>query len=149
MKKPALKIAGLSKRMSMKDDEHLIATPLFWREFSVSERAFPMVKNMSPLGFVCVYTNREEQVFDYTIGVEVYKNLDDSLKIIDIPACDWAIFEVTGDLPKAIQETWQYIYTEYMPSISYEYGDVPELEVYPDGDTTASDYKCEIWIPML
>jgi AraC family transcriptional regulator len=47
-----------------------------------------------------------------------------------------------------MQKMWQQIYSEYMPSVSYRPSDIPELEVYPDGDTTAEDYTCEIWIPV-
>lgn len=140
MKKSALNIAGLTKKMSMKNDEHLLATPEFWGEFSMSEKALPMIENMSKLGFVCAYTNRKQQEFDYTIGVEVYNDIDDDLNFIDIPSIEWAVFEVSGDLPQAMQKMWQQIYSEYMPSISYKHGNIPELEVYPDGDTTAEDY---------
>jgi AraC family transcriptional regulator len=33
--------------------------------------------------------------------------------------------------------------------LSYEYADAPDIEVYPEGDQRADDYRCEVWLPIV
>ena len=40
------------------------------------------------------------------------------------------------------------IFSEWMPSAGYQHACAPELEVYPEGDTSSPDYRCEVWIPI-
>lgn len=57
-------------------------------------------------------------------------------------------FESTGPMPQAIQQVWKRIYAEWLPASGYEHTGMPELEVYPEGNNTAEDYRCEVWIPV-
>ncbi len=52
-------------------------------------------------------------------------------------------------MPHAIQNIWSRIFEEWFPSVGFEHADAPELEVYPLGDLSSKDYKCEIWIPVV
>jgi AraC family transcriptional regulator len=52
-------------------------------------------------------------------------------------------------MPGAIQKVWERIFQEWFPATGYEHAEAPELEVYPDGNTAAEDYRCEVWIPVV
>jgi AraC family transcriptional regulator len=51
-------------------------------------------------------------------------------------------------MPASIQEVETRIYSEWLPATGYQIAEAPELEVYPVGDVSAPDYKCEVWIPV-
>jgi AraC family transcriptional regulator len=67
----------------------------------------------------------------------------------EIPASTWAVFESIGPMPGAIQKVWKRIFSEWFPATGYEHADAPELEVYLPGDPSDSNYKCEVWIPII
>lgn len=56
----------------------------------------------------------ENKNFNYIIGVSVDKidDLPENAKSYEIPECEYAVFTVKGEVPKAIQEAWMYIMNE-------------------------------------
>lgn len=66
-----------------------------------------------------------------------------------IPASAWAVFTAVGPVPGSIQSMFGRIFQEWFPGTGFEHSGAPEMEVYPPGDTTADDYQCEIWIPIV
>lgn len=94
--------------------------------------------------------DHEQESFTYMIGVENRESdIPESFVKTKIPASTWAVFEVIGPTPEAIQNVWQRIFAEWFPATGYEHADAPELEVYPPGDTQDDRYRCEIWVPIL
>lgn len=75
--------------------------------------------------------------------------LPEDLKLTVIPAYTWAIFTSIGPLPNAILNVFRRIYQEWFPAAGYEHSGGPELEVYLPGDSTAEEYRCEVWIPIV
>ncbi len=87
--------------------------------------------------------------FEYWIGVETDSNsVSSELDKRLIPSATWAIFEVIGSMPSAIQNMWKRIFTEFFPESGYERANLPDLELYPPGDNSSPDYKTEIWVPI-
>ncbi|MCL2501186.1 MAG: AraC family transcriptional regulator [Defluviitaleaceae bacterium] len=72
-------------------------------------------------------------------------------KVFDISAQTWAVFDTgwaTENDDEKIHNTWQRIYAEWFPSVSYEHADCDyDLEMY-FGDRD-SECRCEIWIPVV
>jgi AraC family transcriptional regulator len=60
----------------------------------------------------------------------------------------WAVFEVIGPIPQAMQDMWKRIYTEWLPSSGFEHAAIPALEVYTNENPNNQDYYTEIWIPV-
>lgn len=52
-------------------------------------------------------------------------------------------------MPTAMAEIWGRIFSEWFPTSGYEHAEAPEVEWYSKGDLSATDYKSEIWIPVL
>jgi AraC family transcriptional regulator len=44
---------------------------------------------------------------------------------------------------------WRRIFSEWFPNSGYENAELPTLEIYSEGDITADDYKCELWVPIV
>ncbi|TCT16214.1 GyrI-like small molecule binding protein [Natranaerovirga pectinivora] len=92
----------------------------------------------------------ENEEFAYVIAVEKPEvGLAGDFVEKEVPSATWAVFESIGPLPKAMQDIWRRIFSEWFPATGYEHADAPELEVYLPGNISDEDYKCEIWIPII
>ncbi|MBD8497293.1 AraC family transcriptional regulator [Paenibacillus arenosi] len=60
---------------------------------------------------------------------------------LEVPPLLWAIFEVDGDWLQ-VEEHWKRIYSEWLPSSSYELAEGPEI-------LASKNQKSEIWIPIM
>lgn len=98
---------------------------------------------------VCLEYSPEQEEFTYMIGVRNPNGDIDDLQVKDVPASKWAVFTSIGPMPGAIQNVCERIYTEWFPSTGFEHAEAPELEVYPLGDDSKDDYRCEVWIPVV
>lgn len=147
--KGSFKVTGKQRRITMVDGENFKQVPEFWydcmRDGShqwISSKA----GNLGVLG-ICKDFGKDE--FNYMIGVEEIKTpLPKGYISASIPAATWAVFESVGALPEAIQDLARRIFTEWLPSTGYQHDCAPEIEVYPVGDTSSANYRCEIWIPI-
>jgi AraC family transcriptional regulator len=76
----------------------------------------------------------------YTIKAKSKVETKDSLVL---PAHKWIIFSCEGQMPQAINDTWNKIYSEWMSKTEYTISDIAQLEVYTE---SVLGYSCEIWI---
>ncbi|MFJ8311877.1 MULTISPECIES: GyrI-like domain-containing protein [unclassified Streptomyces] len=71
----------------------------------------------------------------------------DGLDSMVVPAGTWAVFESTGPFPRALQEMWRDVYTEWFPSNPYQNRPGPEiLRTRPAAGAEETD--AELWIPI-
>jgi AraC family transcriptional regulator len=106
-------------------------------------------KTQDVLG-LCYDMQQGGEVFKYAIAVETDAAAPDSgFELIPVPAATWAVFTSIGPMPGAIQEVWGRIYQEWFPTTGYEQAECPDFELYPPGDITSADYRCEVWIPIV
>lgn len=155
-KKESFQIIGLSGYESMECKEGDNLTSL-WREFM--EKYNSLLWNgggnnkyySAPFWQVAAYSFQSSDGMTKAIIGAEYKgqNIED-MTIETIPAATWAVFSITsltgiGYVPKAYTQ----IMTEWFPTSNYKRDEaVPNLEVFPEGDATATDYVWEIWIPI-
>ena len=59
-----------------------------------------------------------------------------------------AVFKCVGPSPKAIQDMWERIYKEWLPTSDYEMITDYDIENYLPGDPGSQDYVSEICIPV-
>lgn len=99
---------------------------------------------------ICYNDFGENKTFLYSIAAvcDSHCTAPDGYRIHHIPAGTWLIFDCTGAMPDAIQETWRRIVTEFFPTSDYEPTYEMDIEDYTDGDTTSPDYQCSIWISV-
>lgn len=101
-------------------------------------------------GLVGVYSGMyEDNTTDYYIAAITEEVCPQKMCTLDIPSLTWAIFEITGPMPIAMVEIWGRIFSEWFPTSGYEHAEAPEVEWYSKGDLSSSDYKSEIWIPVI
>ncbi|TDF94456.1 AraC family transcriptional regulator [Paenibacillus piri] len=152
VEKPAFNAAGKAIQMKMKGGENNWKIPQFWgqcHEDGTCARLASIGAAGNLLG-ICMDMRHDQEQLTYLIAAETKPDADtEGLEIRTIPAAAWAVFTAVGPVPGAIQDVWRRIFQEWFPSTGYEHSGGPELEVYPPGNTTADDYRCEIWIPVV
>lgn len=153
--RPAFKVAGKKTWIGGQDNE---AFGCFWeqcrREGLLDTLA--LVSGMQPgpqtggvtLGVSLVAENPANRAFYYLIGVELPEGADSNgLEVYETPAGQWEVFECRGQIPFSIVEAEMYAFMEWLPASGYEHAHAPEMEVYPDGESS-DDYVCEFWLPV-
>lgn len=152
VQKEAFIAVGKSIRTTAKEGENSKVIPRFWQD----SNADGTVRRIAALGTtedvlgICYDMQEGGDEFKYAIAVETdtaAHNGDG--ETIRIPAATWAVFTSVGPMPGAIQEVWSRIYQEWFPNTGYEQAPLPDFELYPPGDTTSEDYRCEVWIPIV
>lgn len=150
-KKEAFKIAGVSRHYSVSLDEGFAQVPLFWQETAQSgiipELCALMDRESKGILGVCADMNGRD--FDYYIAVATSKETPAHMADFVVPACTWAVFDCVGPMPEAIQTLQKRVVSEWLPNSGYEYADAPDVEVYFEGDQSAPDYRCEVWMPVV
>ena len=106
------------------------------------------LSNLEPSGVLGVCANMRDGGFDYWIAAASTKDCPAGFEKLDIPAAQWAVFEVAGAMPKAIQDGFKRIFDEWLPFSGYQHADAPEIEWYSVGDMSSPNYRSEIWIPV-
>ena len=150
-KRDAIRIVGVKEHMDLNVEENFANVPLFWQKTIQSGIVPTIVGAMDnePYGLLGVSTCMNGKDFDYYIAAASGKLLPQGLEEYLIPAGTWAIFDCVGPMPHAVQDLQKRIVTEWLPVSGYEYADAPDIEVYPEGDQSAIDYRCQIWLPVV
>ncbi|MGF7047760.1 AraC family transcriptional regulator [Paenibacillus sp. DS2015] len=145
-------VIGKSIQVTTRDGENLREIPLLWQEANkdgTSDRLAEIGLNKDLLG-ICTGMDHTNETFAYWIAVEGRPGSADlqGLASTVIPAANWAVFTSIGPMPHAIQTLWERIFQEWFPGTGYEHTGGPELELYPPGNPSAEDYRCEVWVPI-
>lgn len=150
----AFTIAGVKWTLNINDPANHRQISNHWTEFNRSEKPKKFcdqsiqdpVFNGRFLG-VCV-DNKDQKTFDYWIASALSEGVSTEFDTLPVEAGSWAVFECVGAMPDAIVKLWKQIYTEYFPSSLYQPKNTIDFEVYPDGDPSSADYRCEVWIAV-
>ncbi|MBB6634345.1 effector binding domain-containing protein [Cohnella thailandensis] len=151
VEKPAFRTLGIKITTSTEGGQNHRDITRFWQQAG-GDGTIGKIAQLSPgkdlLG-ICGDMDLANERFDYWIAVEnADRPADDEWQEFTVPATTWAVFPSVGPMPDTIQAVWRRIFEEWFPSTGYEHAAGPELEVYPEGDTSSSDYRCEVWIPI-
>ncbi|KZE48710.1 AraC family transcriptional regulator [Rossellomorea marisflavi] len=149
VEKEAFEVAGIGRRMSTQDGENLREIPKFWEQVNRDgiDREICRAANADSIMGVCLHEDRTKDEFTYFIGAE-NTVATVAYETHTMPAATWAVFEVVGPMPLAIQRVWERIFTEWFPSTGFEHSGGPEFELYPMEDAGAEDFRCEVWVPV-
>ena len=92
----------------------------------------------------------DANTFPYSIAVPYDGNdpAPDGFRVREIPAATWAVFPIVGAMPDAIQNAWQQICAEFLPTSGYRQALNMDMEAYMEGDMSSPDYRSEIWLPV-
>lgn len=151
IEKESFSVIGKKTRITMVDNQNFNLVPKFWNNCRIDGTQEWLCKRAGKLGMlgICMDFDKDTEEFNYMIAVEeVNKALPEGFESRTIPAATWAVFESIGPMPEAAQDVTKRIFSEWFPATGYEHACAPEIEVYPAGDVSSPDYRCEIWIPI-
>jgi AraC family transcriptional regulator len=125
--------------------------PAFWQR-SIRDGVVQRLAQASPprsLGLlgICADKPGVDGAFTYAIGIQApadRSRLPPGCVDIAVPEGTWAVFTAVGALPASLQALMPRIFSEWLPSSGYAPAGGPLLEVYPEGDVSSADYRCEI-----
>lgn len=153
VEKEEFQVVGIKREYSVVNNENLVEIPKLWEEVNSNGTTSLLNQlNNGPvkgvLGVCVDQSNTESRKIDYWIAAAHEGGQPENFLNLEIPASKWAVFEVRGAMPEAMQKTWERIFSEWFPSSGYRHAGTPELEVYPEDDAYQDDYYSEIWIPV-
>lgn len=152
VEKEAFSAMGIKRTYSLKGNENLIEIPKLWNKVNHDGTIDKLCKlndgNIKGVLGVCVDEGEAEGSIDYWIAVESTEETSAQFEKVEIPASKWVVFEVSGEMPEAMQSTWKKIFSEWFPTSGYEHAGTPEMEVYPEDGSDSSEFYSEIWIPV-
>ncbi|AOT71958.1 AraC family transcriptional regulator [Geosporobacter ferrireducens] len=155
VEKEAFQIVGIKKQITLIYEDVNSQMDDMWA--SLTEKDFVELKqlsNVEPTGILCVSANftegrAEGTLLDQYIGVATSKPVSERWKVLPVDAGTWAVFTAIGEFPKALQDVWARIYSEWFPTSGYELTGGPEILWNEGKDTSLPNYKSEIWIPVI
>ncbi|WP_079525589.1 AraC family transcriptional regulator [Halobacillus hunanensis] len=153
VEKEDFQVVGIKKEFSIENGENLLKIPDMWDQVNSDGTTNLLVdlNNGSIDGVlgVCDTSNKgSSDKMEYWIAAAYDGKPQEGLLKLDVPAAKWAVFEVHGAMPDAMQKVWKQIFSEWFPSNGYEHAGTPELEVYTDDDPSSPNCYSEIWIPV-
>lgn len=143
------------EKHTVENSENVKSIPDFWRKShndGTVKKLLDITTDKTYIFGVCYGNNQEiAKTFDYSIAAMCDKDtaVPEGFRKTTIPARSWAVFECKGMMPKAIQDMWHKIVTEFFLTSGYQPTMEMDIEAYPEGDMDSLDYHSEIWVPII
>lgn len=154
--KEGFNIVGIMKRVPIIFEGENPEITAMWQSLTIEKiEQLKKLSNVDPTGIIQASTNfsegrmEEKGELDHYIGVATTQQCPEGFAKLEVPALTWAVFESTGPFPTTLQETWGRIYSEWLPSSSYQVTEGPEILSIKTKDLTSPNVKSEIWLPVL
>ena len=155
-KMDAFKVIGYERDFTY--DESYQEIPKFWTEFMTnctmnknSEQVQSVIERciIGEYG-VCIDDKPETKKFTYMIaGRYDGGTIPPGMRVLEIPAVEWAMFSCIGPLPGSLQAVNTEIFKNWLPgNPDYEMPLSLNIEWYSNGDGSKPDYKSGIWVPV-
>lgn len=155
VEKEAFDIIEKVSTHTVENSENAKSIPDFWtrsHKDGTVKRLTELTTDKTFIFGVC-YGNLPEnaKTFDYSIAAKCDENTEASegFRRNTIPARTWAVFECKGAMPKAMQDMWHKIVSEFFPTSGYEPTYEMDIEAYTEGNMRSPDYRSEIWVPVI
>ncbi|ARF56523.1 AraC family transcriptional regulator [Streptomyces gilvosporeus] len=84
---------------------------------------------------------------DYYHAVVTSAVAPEGLDELHVPAGTWAVFEITGPYPQALQHLWGDVYAQWFPSNPYQSRPGPEI-LWVRSSEDGKGAQARLWIPV-
>lgn len=154
VEKQAFRVLEKVENHSTAAGENKRTIPAFWERAQTDGTMETLLQKATDktLLFGICYGNEptDGETFPYAIAVpyDGAGPAPEGFRVREIPAATWAVFSCTGAMPDAIQNAWQTICAEFLPTSGYRQSLDLDIEAYPDGDMSSPEYQSEIWLPV-
>ncbi|MBR6766638.1 MAG: AraC family transcriptional regulator, partial [Clostridia bacterium] len=152
IKKEAFRIVGFAWYEELTMENCFQRVPEYWAEFFRNNgvpRVCRLMEGKEPQGILGVSLCENGDYGGYFIAAATDAPVPEGMEEYIVPETTYAVFESIGPMPDAIQNLQRRIVSEWLLASGYEYAPAPDIEVYPAGDQSAPDYRCEVWLPIV
>lgn len=148
IKKEAFRIVGFRTDLPSEVEAAFEIVPKFWGEMGAKlPQLIPLMDPAQP-GVLGVSTCHQARDNHYSIAVASSQPVPEGMFEEEVPACTWAVFTGSGELPGAMQALQKRIVSEWLPQSGYEWAKAPDVEAYlsPAGDPAG---VFQVWLPVV
>lgn len=143
----ACQVVGLAGQFTMENN----SIPQLWDEFNKRDKEIPHANHDAAIG-ICFHDDDYQagKPFTYMAAFAVTDISEIPLGMVShqIQAGEYAVFEHVGALD-TLNQTYDMIYREWLPSSEYEMDKRDDLEIYDERFVYgAPESVMEIWIPV-
>lgn len=155
IEKEAFSIIEKVEAHTVENSENAKSIPAFWTRSHNDGTVKKLLDTTTDRTFIfgVCYGNLPEnaKTFEYSIAAKCDENtvVPEGFRKNTIPARTWAVFECKGAMPDAMQDTWHKIISEFFPTSIYQPTYEMDIEAYTEGNMDSSDYRSEIWVPVI
>ena len=145
--KESFRIVGISRPLCREPEKNFETMPQMWQEAAGNGTIQKLEGMMDalPMGLLGISTCGGQEQWKYFIAVSSTKPAEE-FEEYTIPAATWAVFSGTGS-NEAQQKQEKRMIAKWLLDSAYQYGEVPDIEVYLKPDPQNAQY--EVWIPMI
>lgn len=149
IEKESFKIYGYEKVFTMEDGKNFKEIPKFWADSMADGRCQRLLDSSPRPEAHAISYNPKGSEFSYMIFAPLIEGCNTAnFKTLEVPAATWAIFKTEPYKPEEtnhfVQGLIKRVYTEWLPTASYEKLDGWDIEWYhSDGQ---GNFVCEYWI---
>lgn len=170
IKKPALKVAGYGIKTNIADGNYTKDIAAFWNSYDTNGWECEMYQQLNPpkhgeVG-VCVPDSKDNGSLIYILGVivEDFDKITEDMITLEVPEATYAVFTTPSvdmtiergngtanqeGFPKAIKQTWKYIYEEWFKDSGYKYDEGKlDFEFYDERCHFRPDTVMDIYVPV-
>ncbi|MEE1939803.1 AraC family transcriptional regulator [Streptomyces sp. TRM 70361] len=153
VEKGEFRVVGLNTRVPLVHEGENPAIAEFVRGVGREvNRRLAELSDQEPDGIVAAVDNlagdrAEGSELDYWHGVVTGAEAPEGLASLAVPAGLWAVFESSGESPRAVQYLWRDVFTQWFPANPYRTRPGPEIlrtRLSEDGEWARS----QLWIPV-
>ena len=150
--KESFPIIGIELNTTTQDGKNFVEIPRFWEKVMQQGQidSIPNKKYPGTVLGICLDFQKNGS-FSYIIGAEVThtENTPDDMVSKTIPAARYAVFTACGKMPGAIQDTFKYIYQEWLPNSEYRHAGSADFELYDERSHGGESAEVDIYIPVV
>lgn len=148
--KPEYRFIGKKQFISSSEGKALSRIPELW-EKAASDGTLDELRRLtdSDPGIAGLCMDYKNDGFTYFLSASSKAEAPSGMEEVTVEPAAWAVFGCRGAMPGAMKKVWKDIYNDWFPKSGYEHADSPEIEIYPEGDRSLTDYTAEIWIPVV
>ncbi len=140
----SFKVLGRSFLIETKNA--FVEIPKIWKQVKKDGTLAKLISELSidkPQGVLGIAANGKwgkSEKMKYIVGTNSTKPSFEDWEVLQFSKATWVVFNV--DKKAFVRKTYEYFYSQWLPSTSYQLDDLPVIESYPKDGTV------EIWFAI-
>lgn len=148
--KDPIRVVGIRTVLQEDVEQNFKIVPAFW-DATLKSNIFSEIcklPHQKPQGVLGITVYKGPEDIYYYIAAATDELVPEGMVELTIPAATWVIFECDGHFQESVQTIFKRFLIEWLPFSGYEYAELPDMEIYPIGDSRLKGGHAEVWIAI-